>query len=62
MDADCDDDYHYEDYPPHYSMDMPDTMINFNAPVVINIYNGDDCDDGCSESDDPVIDPTVCDF
>jgi hypothetical protein len=30
-----------------YPYDAPDTVINFNSPVVINIHNGDGCGDGC---------------
>jgi len=64
-DADCIDDY----LPSGIGMGMPDTMINFNAPVVINIHNGDNCDGGCSENEqeepvDPVdpVDPIECNF
>jgi hypothetical protein len=49
----------------YYSMGL-ETMINFNAPVVINIYNNDCCnDDGgdcCDEVEpvEPEPEPELC--
>lgn len=34
--------------PPFLPGPMAETLINFNAPVVINIYNEDGCGEGCS--------------
>jgi hypothetical protein len=45
VDPDCDNEYPY---------DAPDTVINFNAPVIINIYN-EGCGQDCTEE------PVECD-
>merc|ERR1712051_306314 len=50
--------------PSFYPDDMPGTMINFNAPVIINIYNNDccndDCDSNCDEFEPEPEEPEVC--